>query len=126
MPGSAAVNANIAAWGAVTLKALEAELSRHIKDSTSYAKNSGRWIDRSHDAREGLSHSEPYQMGQYMMVSVYHSEEYGEWLERRLSFYGKYKILEMARSHNLGLLWARCQAILSGRGMGFGVTGSGK
>jgi len=125
MAGSAKVIANMAGWEAVTLKALEAELSRHIKGSESYAKASGRWTDRTGDAREGLKGSEPYQMGQYLMVSVYHSEEYGEWLERRLDFYGKYKILEMARSHNLLLLWARVKAILAGQGLGFSVTGSG-
>ena len=125
MSGSAQVIANMAGWQTVVLKSLEAELARHIKKSEEYAKASGRWIDRTSDARQGLTGSAPYQEGVYLMVSVYHSEKYGEWLERRLDFYGAHRILEMARSHNLALLWARCQAILSGRGMGFSVTGAG-
>ena len=116
MSGSPVVNANTAIWGNMVLKACEAELARHIKGSANYAKASGRWSDRTSDARQGLTGSEPYNEGTNIMVSIYHSEEYGEWLERRKAFGGKYKILEAARNHNLVYLWSRLRAILAGHG----------
>ena len=116
MAGSAKVMANMAGWQAMTLKALEAEMGRHIKGSENFAKASGRWSDRTSAARQGLTGSEPYNEGPNIMVSVYHSEDYGKWLELRKAFSGSYKILEAARSHNLALLWTRIRGILSGRG----------
>ncbi len=116
MAGSAKVIANLAGWQALTVKALEAEMGRHIKGSESYAKAAHRWDDKTSAARQGLTGSEPYNEGPNIMVSVYHSESYGEWLERRKAFDGRHKILEAARSHNLALLWARIRGILAGRG----------
>ena len=116
MAGSTAVNANMVVWQTMVLKQLEAALGSHIKGSENFAKASGRWSDRTSAARQGLTGSEPYNEGPNIMVSVYHSEDYGKWLELRKAFSGSYKILEAARSHNLALLWSRIRGILAGRG----------
>lgn len=74
-----------------------------------YAQLGGRWTDRTGDAREGLNHNVQWD-GTTLDISVYHTMDYGLFLETRQDFNGKYKILEEARDSQIELFKSMLQA----------------
>lgn len=56
-----------------------------------YARSHAPWEDRTGDARAGLSSLVEFGRGQNLVVSLFHTVEYGIWLEVRWS--GRYAII---------------------------------
>ena len=61
-----------------------------------YAKGNHRWINRTQSA-ENMLKGECKWEGTTLDISIKHGVDYGIWLETRIAFQGKYKILEEAR-----------------------------
>lgn len=66
------------------------------QEMKSHAQTNGAWTDRTSDARQGLSYNVDMKE-QSLDIAVYHTVDYGLWLEKKESFAGKYKVLEDAR-----------------------------
>ena len=110
MPGSGIVNRNLALAMAAKLKLAEASMDLHIKNSQSYARSSGPWRDRTGAARESIG-SRTKSGATEIKSSVFHMVPYGYWLEKRSDFHGRFRILQVARSNNLAMLWAALRRI---------------
>lgn len=62
-----------------------------------YAKDNAKWTDRTGAARGGLSYDCKWQ-GTVLDISIYHSVDYGLWLEvRNFPIAGRLAILQDAR-----------------------------
>lgn len=128
MPGSGHVIANMATWMAATLKACEAELTRHVAASENYAKAGGPWQDRTGAARGGIRHQPAFWQGTDIVAAVNHSTETGYYLENPNDnvypygnksaepFGSRYRILEEARDNNIEYTFARLRMLVGGRG----------
>lgn len=61
-----------------------------------YAKGNHKWVNRTQSAENMLKGESKWE-GTTLDMSIKHGVEYGIWLEVRIAFQGKYKILEEAR-----------------------------
>ena len=61
-----------------------------------YAKGNHRWKNRTQSAENMLKGDCKWE-GTTLDISIKHGVDYGIWLETRIAFQGKYKILEEAR-----------------------------
>lgn len=65
-------------------------------DMKEYAQSNRRWTDRTGSAKSLITSKAEWQ-GDTLDISIKHGVDYGIWLETRIAFQGKYKILEEAR-----------------------------
>lgn len=71
----------------------------------SYAKLNAPWTDRTSNARQGLKgRSVAKDDVTILEMSIAHTMDYGLWLETRLAFQDRYKILEDARDSQVDTL----------------------
>ena len=61
-----------------------------------YAKSNHKWVNRTQSAENMLKGESKWE-GTTLDISIKHGVEYGIWLEVRIAFQGRYKILEEAR-----------------------------
>jgi len=122
MPGSKTVCRNIILWEKASGKAAYAEMDAHIKRSQEYAQTRRRWVDRNDQARSGLTGSTDTS-GTKITSTLAHTADHGVYLETRMAFLGRFKILEEAILSGLPTLYKRLQGIFGGRGFGLHVSG---
>lgn len=80
-------------------KAIDTRLDKLAAEIEAYAKDNAPWDDRTGDAREGLT-AEAYHDGSKHGVVLYHTVDYGIWLEIRWS--GTYAIILPTIEHFAG------------------------
>ena len=61
-----------------------------------YAQANHKWVNRTGSATAQIKAKAQWQ-GDTLDIGITHGVEYGVWLETRIAFQGKYKILEEAR-----------------------------
>jgi len=111
MPGSEAVNANLAAWLAGKHKELEAAMDSHIQGSVRYVQQNYRWTIQTGHALQAINkHTESSVAN--IVSTIYGAAPHNLYLERAWFFHGRYAIIEAARNNNLALLWAKVAAIM--------------
>lgn len=66
------------------------------EDLEQWMKNNAPWEDRTGDARAGLT-AEAHHQGFRQEILIYHTAEYGVWLEVRWN--GRYAIIQPALDH---------------------------
>lgn len=64
------------------MAALRAGMAKGASDVQSHARRNAPWTDRTSNARNGLF-AKDYQEGKKVGIVLYHTMEYGKWLEVR-------------------------------------------
>jgi hypothetical protein len=130
MPGSEIVNANLTIWTVEKIAQCHSIMSNYGSNCEAYARTNASWYPNSDSephgytrtgaAREGLSASTVKEKGS-ITTYLSHSVDYGQYLELRYDFGGRFKILEKSIEHDLGGLMGSLQTAVGGVG-GFSLT----
>lgn len=88
---NAVVN-NINQLSASFKAALEILMNTAAVEMVNYAKSNKPWVNRTGNAVNGLRQSVEWLTDEVIVITVYHTMDYGVWLE--LAHQRKYKILE--------------------------------
>lgn len=115
MSGSAEVNRKLSVAVLGMHKGLEKAMDTHIKASQAFAVADHRWDDPTGSATAGLK-SKTKATPAMITSTIYGDEKLNEWLDQAWFFKGRYKLIERARSHNLGALWTALRAVMKGTG----------
>lgn len=83
----------------VAINAAAKELAEAMEQ---YMKENAPWDDRTHDARSGLT-AEPNYGGFKAEIDLYHTVDYGIWLEVRWN--GRFAIIVPTLEHFENLVW---------------------
>jgi hypothetical protein len=102
---------SMAVFGAVVEGAIEEVVEHYAGEVQDYAQENAPWSDRTGAARDGLT-AEASSHGTTHEIVLYHTEEYGIWLEIRNS--GEYAII----LPTLEVMGPRVMAALSIGGIG--------
>lgn len=86
----------MAAFSVVMQETLEEIVEQVAEEVELYAKENAPWEDRTGDARDGLT-AEAITEGSTMVIVLYHTVDYGIWLEVRNS--GEYAIILPTLEH---------------------------
>ena len=92
MSGFPEVAANLNKWLFLKHAGVEAVAKVSAKTMQNYARREKRWVDRTGNARAGLTGGSFWQTPETMLIFLAHTMEYGVWLE--LCNSGVYSILE--------------------------------
>lgn len=79
-----------------------------------YAQENAAWIDRTTNARQGLTGKAIPQGDSAVLVVLFHTMDYGKWLELRKDFEGRYAIILKAMQANYPSLMAELTAFIGG------------
>lgn len=110
------VNTKLKGWELLTHKMLEQAMDAHVKNGADWAKANHRWQDGGTGAALGGLMSDKDSKPTEILACVYGDTETNLYLDQAYFFHDRYKLIERARSNNIGLLWARCRAIMKGAG----------